>query len=376
MITGHNELQEFLTSLNGEKVFVYAGIDPTGKNIHLGHLGFISLLDSFKTNGHNVNIILGTGTAHIGDPTGKNEMRKMLDNQTIEENVISLQKDIEQIIPNINFVRNDWLRDLNLQTFMREAGSRIPLNDILNLSIVKTRLENGSGISLMEAIYPVLQAWDMVVMAKKAKELGFKKIVQCGGKDQTGNIALGLHLVKRLVDDIEPFGCLNELIVSSNGEKMGKTSGNALFVNPEITSDLLFFDSIVSTSDDLIPSMVDVLAPFLDKKQDIMKLKKTLAIVLLGWIRGEESVINVLKIKEKGFDAGNLQEFIFEKGISISKILKEVNFASSLGDARRLIKNSGIKIDDSTISDDIIFHDVTEFVLSKGKKNHCKVIIK
>lgn len=380
MLTGHKELDEFIKNLKDEKVFVYAGIDPTGKNIHIGHLGFMSLLDKFSTNGHNTNIILGTGTAFIGDPNGKNEIRKMLDEETIEENVKSIEKDIIQVLgDSVNFIRNDWLKELNLQNFMREIGAKVPLNDLLNMTIVKTRLESGNGITLMETIYPVLQGYDMVFMAKMAKELGFKKIVQIGGKDQTSNVAMGIHLVNRLVDDIEAIGVFSELITTPSGEKMGKTSGNALFINPEITSDILFFDSIISMPDDLIPSIIDVLVPFIDKEQDIMKMKKVLAIVLLGWIRDEEAVINVLKIKEKGFEAGNLQEFIFEvkeDNIFISKILKDVNFANSLGDARRLIKNSGVKIDQKPISDDIDFVKNCEFILSKGKKNHCKIILK
>lgn len=382
MITGHKELTSFLDKLKaeGKKVMVYAGFDPTGNSLHLGHLGVLSMLNRFKEDGHIAIALLGTGTAFIGDPTGKNEMRKMLDNDAIETNTRGIQNDIERVIPGIDFIRNDWLRDLNFQNFMREAGSRIPLNDLLNLSIVKTRLESGTGITLMEAIYPVLQGWDMVVLARIAKEIGCDMMLQIGGVDQTGNISMGIHLVNRLVDGIEADGILSPLIVTASGEKMGKSAGNALFLNPELTDDLLFFDSIVSVGDDLIPSMIEVLMPDLDKNADIMVLKRSLAIGITGLVRGEDAVTNILEIKSKGFDAGEIKtmEFDAEGGsISIVRILKESNLAPSFSEARRLIKNKGIKINGMTVnSDDGTATRGDDFVLSKGKKSHIKIIVK
>lgn len=383
MFTGHTEVDSLLDSLqkDGKKALVYAGFDPTGNSLHIGHLGVLSILDKFKNSGHDTIAVLGTGTAFIGDPTGKNEMRKMLDNETIESNTRGIQDDINRVIPDIEFIRNDWLRHLNFQNFMREAGSRIPLNDILNLSIVKTRLESGSGITLMEAIYPVLQGWDMVVLARMAKERGCDIILQVGGTDQTGNISMGIHLVNRLVDDIEADGILSPLIVTSSGEKMGKSAGNAIFLNPELTNDILFFDSIMSTPDDLIPSMINVLMPSLDKNTDIIKLKKALSIGITGWVRGDDAVLNILEIKEKGFDAGNLQTFKISlkerqsETISILHVLSKCEFVSSISEGRRLIKNKGVKIDGETIDDVVEWGTPIEFVLSKGKKNHAKIKI-
>lgn len=382
MITGHSELTTFLDKLKaeGKKVMVYAGFDPTGNSLHLGHLGVLSMLNRFKEDGHDAIALLGTGTAFIGDPTGKNEMRKMLDNDTIEANTRGIQNDIERVIPGIDFIRNDWLRDLNFQDFMREAGSRIPLNDLLNLSIVKTRLEAGTGITLMEAIYPVLQGWDMVVLARIAKEKGCDMMLQIGGMDQTGNISMGIHLVNRLVDGIGADGILSPLIVTASGEKMGKSAGNALFLNPELTNDLLFFDSIVSVADDLIPSMIDVLMPSMDKTANIMVLKRALAIGITGWVRGIDSVNNILDIKSRGFDAGSINTVEFDSnggGISIVRILKDTNMVPSLNEARRMIKNNGIKINGVTVHDEdrtVFSGDV--FVLSKGKKLHNKIVIK
>ena len=382
MITGHSELTTFLDKLKaeGKKVMVYAGFDPTGNSLHLGHLGVLSMLNRFKEDGHDAIALLGTGTAFIGDPTGKNEMRKMLDNDTIEANTRGIQNDIERVIPGIDFIRNDWLRDLNFQDFMREAGSRIPLNDLLNLSIVKTRLEAGTGITLMEAIYPVLQGWDMVVLARIAKENGCDMMLQIGGMDQTGNISMGIHLVNRLVDGIGADGILSPLIVTASGEKMGKSAGNALFLNPELTDDLLFFDSIVSVADDLVPSMIDVLMPDLDKDANIMVLKRALAIGITGWVRGEDAVNNILEIKKKGFDAGRIRNASFSvtNDISLESILKQTDLASSLSDARRLIKNEGIKIDNEKVVGNPIFtfgDKGKTFILSKGKKTHVKIIL-
>lgn len=381
MITGHAELTLFLDKLKaeGKKVAVYAGFDPTGNSLHLGHLGVLSMLNRFKEDGHAAIALIGTGTAFIGDPTGKNEMRKMLDSETIDSNAIGIEEDIRKVIPGVEFIRNNWLRDLNFQHFMREAGSRIPLNDLLNLSIVKTRLESGAGITLMEAIYPVLQGWDMVVLARRAKELGCDTMLQIGGVDQTGNISMGIHLVNRLVDGVEADGILSPLIVTSSGEKMGKSAGNALFLNPDLTDDLLFFDSILSVPDDLVSSMIDVVFPELDKTSDIMILKRALAIGITGWVRGDDAVKNILDIKSKGFDAGNIRtvEFNSEGGsISIVRILKETGLTDSLSDARRMIKNKGIKINgENVINDDEMVSGPSNFILSKGKKNHVKIII-
>lgn len=376
IVTGNNELEKFLKNLpEGEKVSVYAGIDPTG-DLHIGHLGFLRILSLFKEEGHDVNIILGTGTAFIGDPTGKNSIRKMLNESDIEKHTKSIKEDISSILgDDFNFIRNDWLKVLNFQTFMRDVGSKIPLNDILNLSMVKNRLEKGNGITLMEAIYPVMQGYDMVVMAQKAKEKGIKKIIQTGGADQYTNVSFGIHLVNRLVEGIEAICILSDLIVSPSGEKMGKTTSNALYINRTLTDDILFYDSIISMPDSVIPSMVSVLAPWIDTTQDIIKIKKILAISITGWIRGEDSVLNIMKIKEQGINSGNIEECVFDKDISIVKILKETNLVDSFTEARKLIKNKGVKINNAVIEEDFIISEPLEFILSKGKKNHRKIKI-
>lgn len=378
MITGHQEADQLIEKLKseGKKALVYAGFDPTGNSLHLGHLGVLSLMEKFQSAGHKVVAIIGTGTAFIGDPTGKNEMRKMLDDTDIESNAKGIENDIDRVLPYVQFIRNDWLRKLNLQDFLREAGSRIPLNDILNLSIVKTRLESGAGITLMEAIYPVLQGWDMVVMGGMAQSCGLDSVIQIGGTDQTGNIALGIHLSSRLVDGIDPIGVLSPLIVTSSGVKMGKSAGNALFLNPSLTDDLIFFDSIISMPDDLIPSMVDVLMPCLDKSAPIQKIKKALAIGLTAWVRGDDVVENILKIKSSGLEAGDLPIHEFDHGISLAAILLNTRIAESLSDARRLIRHNGVKIDGVTVIDTSLIPELGSFVLSKGKKTHIKVVIK
>ena len=377
MITGHEEVTVLLQELkdSNKKALVYAGFDPTGNSLHIGHLGVISLLKRFEDEGHHVRIILGTGTAFIGDPTGKNELRKMLSQDVIEKNTDGIINDINRVLSNPNFIRNDWLRNLNFQDFMREAGSRIPLNDILNLSIVKTRLESGSGITLMEAIYPVLQGWDMVVMSRMAKEeLNVETIIQIGGKDQVGNISMGIHLSKRLVDDINAFGVLSELITTADGVKMGKTAGNAIFLNPDLTDDLLFFDSIISVSDSLVDSMIKVLLPGMTNNGNIVKVKKNIAMELTKWVRGDESLDNILTIKNKGFDEGELKTIeLNSTDILVSTLLKEAGLTSSLTEGRKLIKNNGVKIDGEVIKDDLTIKSPSNFILSKGKKNHVRI---
>lgn len=379
MITGHEEVTVLLQQLkeSNKKALVYAGFDPTGNSLHIGHLGVISLLKRFEDEGHHVRIILGTGTAFIGDPTGKNELRKMLSQDVIEKNTDGIINDINRVLSNPNFIRNDWLRNLNFQDFMREAGSRIPLNDILNLSIVKTRLESGSGITLMEAIYPVLQGWDMVMMARLAKEeLNVDTVTQIGGKDQVGNISMGIHLSKRLVDGIDALGVLSELITTVDGVKMGKTAGNAIFLNPALTDDLLFFDSIMSVSDSLVDSMIKVLLPEMKNDGDIITVKKKMAIEITKWVRGEASLDNILTIKNKGFDEGELKTIEIKiKDISISSLLKESGLTSSLTEGRKLIKNNGVKIDGKEVKEDTIMTPPSNFILSKGKKNHVRVIL-
>lgn len=379
MITGHEEVTVLLQQLkeSNKKALVYAGFDPTGNSLHIGHLGVISLLKRFEDEGHHVRIILGTGTAFIGDPTGKNELRKMLSQDVIEQNADGIINDINRVLSNPNFIRNDWLRNLNFQDFMREAGSRIPLNDILNLSIVKTRLESGSGITLMEAIYPVLQGWDMVMMSRLAKEeLDVDTVIQIGGKDQVGNISMGIHLSKRLVDDIDALGVLSELITTADGVKMGKTAGNAIFLNPALTDDLLFFDSIMSVSDSLVDSMIKVLLPEMKNDGDIIKVKKKMAIEITKWARGETSLDNILTIKNKGFEEGELKTIeINIKDISVSSLLKESGLTSSLTEGRKMIKNNGVKIDGKEVKDDTIITSPSNFILSKGKKNHVRIIL-
>lgn len=380
MITGHQELDTLLADLKaqGIKALVYGGFDPTGSSLHLGHVGVISLLDKCKQAGHKTIALIGTGTAFIGDPTGKNALRTMLDSSVIEENSLGIIRDIQRIIPDIEFIRNDWLSELNLQDFLREICSKIPLNMILNLSTVKTRLQEGTGITLMESLYPVLQGIDMVVMAEQARDSNCQMVIQIGGVDQTGNISMGIHLVNRLVPDISAMGAMCNLITTPSGEKMGKSTGQGLFLDPSISSDLLFFDTIISMPDDMIPSIIDVLMPDLDKSSNIIALKKALAIGLTSYIRGPQAVENILLVKTQGLDSGNIPVFeiaIGNEPVTTCSILKNSGLVTSLSEARRMIKNKGIKINDKQVEEDSTWTAPSSFVLSKGKKSHIKVVI-
>lgn len=379
MFVGNKGLDELTAKLNteGRKALCYAGFDPTGDALHFGHLGLLSLITRCGNFGHFTQAIIGTGTAFIGDPTGKNEMRKMMDQETIERNAEGIEEDIERVVPGISFVRNDWLKDINLQDFMREVGSRIPLNMLLNLTIVKNRLESGDGISLMETIYPILQGWDMVVIARRAKEMGVDTVVQLGGVDQTGNISMGIHLVNRLVDGVTAEGLVTPIITGSNGEKMGKTAGNALWINPDKTDNVLFFDTIRSFPDNVVPQMIDVFMPSLNKDADINRLKTALAFGITGWVRGDDVVEKIIQDKQNG-GTDSLKEVIIMSSapVAIEDIMMEAEFATSKSDARRLIKNKGVKINDAVLEEPALYDPPTEFILSKGKKNKAKIILK
>lgn len=386
MITGQAELKAFLSQAraSGKKIFAYAGFDPTANSLHIGHLGVISMLQTIQNAGHDVVAVLGTSTATIGDPTGKTAARTVLEKDTIHENAKGVRNDLERF--GLQIIENSWLANLNFQEFMREVGSKIPLNMLLNLSLVKTRIESGVGISLMEATYPILQGWDMAVLARRAKDNGADIMVQVGGVDQTGNISVGIHLTHRTVHDIEAEGVLVPLVCGANGVKMGKSEGNALFLSPEKTDDFALHNTLLSLPDDIMTALwsgvsFDVDISVLNDECAALpgdlaaNIKRRQVDDVFRLIRGDAALRTLAQGKT------TLSEYEFTKPLRLVEILTNVGLSSSLGEGRRLIDGGGIKIDDvpvqkNTDGSDIVIVNEGIFKLQRGKKRCVMVNMK
>lgn len=357
----HAQMRNFFNNFSG-KALVYAGFDPTSDGLHLGSMSILSVLKDISDMGHQVCAIIGTGTGRIGDPTGKTSARKFMDAESLTKNVEGLRRDISRVIPSALIIENDWFSDISINDFMINVMSHIPLSRLLGLSIVKDRLESGNGISLMESIYPVFQAWDMVVMSDKAQEAGLDMVIQVGGQDQTGNMATGLHLLGKIRDNRNAEILTIPLITMANGEKMGKSAGNALWLAPEKLDNISFFDGILSIPDEVLESSINILANGLSFSDDIVQRKFEFAKTVFIKARGKEALEGVLKAKSGHQDNMNKSDI----GKDFQDTFVKSGLCKSRGEVLRMIKNSGIRVNGEKVIEPIDLK--TGDIISCGKR--------
>lgn len=346
IITGHNELQNFLNG-NGDKkpgvVMGYAGFDPTATGLHLGHLSVLRLMKRVVSANHNVWAVIGSETGKVGDPTGRNSMRPIMTDEQVSQNKKGILADISTVLPSVEILENEWLSHFSLTDAMNIFMRHVPMRKLLSLGLIRDRLgEDGEGITLMEALYPLLQAIDMVFLAKRAQKLGADTFIQFGGQDQTGNIGLGIHLVSRMVPGIQAVGCISPLIVNKNGSKMGKSSGGALFIREELVDNKQFFDTLLSMDDDLIESAMAILTPDLDVKGlSVIDTKKAFAMDVMQFARGQSAVDKLLRANAGSL--ADLKQAKVSNTCDLPDIAVQLGMASSKSEARRLMNQNGIR---------------------------------
>lgn len=385
--------------LETESVSIYCGTDPTGDSLHVGHLLPFLTLKRFAKYGHKPVVLVGGGTGIIGDPSGRSEERQLQSLETIAENAKKLENQLRNIFrgdENIEFVNNgDWLGKMSMIEFLRDYGKLINVNYMLAKDSVSSRLEN--GLSFTEFSYTLLQGIDYAYLNEHH---GVK--MQLGGSDQWGNITTGLEIMRKLRGDVEAYGFTIPLMLKSDGTKFGKSTGGAVWLDPEKTTPYEFYQFWFNTADnDTISAIkkftflekeeIEKLEESLAKEPHLRLAQKALAEELVKIVHGEAALESALNITKALF-SGNIKELTFDelkvavKGmpkaqlpkddINIVDFLVESGVVTSKRQAREDVNNGAISINGDKVTDLAFSVDNSSrledsfTVVRRGKKNY------
>ena len=378
---------------NKKSITGYIGFDCTASSLHVGSLLQIMILKLMQKHGHRPIVLLGGGTTLIGDPSGKDSTRKILNKNEIKNNIKSIKKVFNKILDTSNkkispiFVDNSkWLTKLNYIQFLREVGSHFTINKMLTFDSIKLRLEREQSLSYMEFNYMILQSYDFFQLYKNKN-----CILQIGGSDQWGNIINGTDLIRRMIQK-EAFGLTSPLITLASGSKMGKTEKGAVWLNEDQLSPYDYWQFWRNTDDRdvkrFLKFFTEIETKEIDaicfKEKNINNLKILLANEVTKILHGESAANNAEQTAEDTFTKGGLGADLPEikirlneikKGINILDLIANYKILSSKSEARRAILNKGFKINGIKIEDDkkvLNLRDFKDkcFKLSYGKKKH------
>ena len=381
--------------LDNQKIRAYIGFDCTAESLHVGSLLQIMCLRLLQKFGHQPIVLLGGGTTRIGDPSGKDKTRQMLDEEKIEKNIKNIEKILKIYLSSKSketspiFVNNyDWLKNLNYISFLRDIGKHFTINKMLSFDSVKLRLEREQSLSYMEFNYMILQAYDFLELNNKHGCL-----LQIGGSDQWGNIVNGVELVKRHSSK-EVFGLTTPLITLASGAKMGKTESGAIWLDKNLLSPYEYWQFWRNVDDKDLNKFLKIFTEIpideIKKRENdnINDLKIILANHATSMLHGEDQSKKCFEQAKKIFNDNSSDEGlpilkVEKKQIenkNISDLILQSKLESSKSEIKRLIKNNGIKINNSKIEEDvpvakIDFDEKNFFKLSIGKKKHFKIII-
>ncbi len=389
-----NEL-ELSNLLNKESTNAYIGFDSTAPSLHVGSLLQIMCLRLLQKHGHRPIVLLGGGTTRIGDPSGKEETRKILSEKQIENNIYNIKKVFKIFLKTNNpklkplFVNNyKWLSKLNYINFLRDIGRHFTINKMLTFDSVKLRLEREQSLSYMEFNYMILQAYDFYELNKSNK-----CSLQIGGSDQWGNIVNGVELIKRESGN-HVYGLTTPLITLASGAKMGKTEKGAIWLNKDMLSPYDYWQFWRNTDD---RDVLKFLKMFTDlsldriynlKDNNINELKILLANNATEMLHGKKEAEKSAKLAINTFKENstgeNLPAIKVKNDILTKNIIELISFINkdiSKSEIRRLIKSNAIKIDNKNIQDEkyiiepILFSNKGFIKLSIGKKKHFKITV-
>ena len=391
--TNETELSDLM---NNEKIKAYIGFDCTAESLHVGSLLQIMCLRLLQKNGHRPIVLLGGGTTRIGDPSGKDKTRKILNEEEIEKNIKNIQNILKKFLNSNDpdtkpiFVNNyAWLKNLNYISFLRDIGKHFTINKMLTFDSVKTRLEREQSLSYMEFNYMILQAYDFLELNKKENCM-----LQIGGSDQWGNIVNGVDLIKRYSNK-QSYGLTTPLITLATGAKMGKSENGAIWLDEKLLSPYDYWQFWRNTDDrDVIRFLkifTDIEYSELDNKNDknINELKILLANEATTMLHGTKAAMNSKQAAKEAFSGNTLgsnlpsakiQNKDLDKKINIIDLVTLSKLETSKSEIRRLIKGNAIKINDKIISDEKLiikneFFNDNYLKLSIGKKRHIKIVI-
>ena len=392
------DLNKLNSLIKTNSIKAYIGFDCTASSLHVGSLLQIMCLRLLQKHGHQPIVLLGGGTTLIGDPSGKDATRKILDEKSIENNIKKIKEIFKKLLDFSNkktepiFVNNaEWLKKLNYIEFLRDIGKHFTINKMLSFDSVKLRLEREQSLSYMEFNYMILQAYDFFKLNEKNN-----CILQIGGSDQWGNIVNGVELIRKLSQK-EAFGLTTPLITLSSGAKMGKTESGAIWLDEKLLSPYEYWQFWRNTNDEDVNRFLKYfteieikdLEETIKDEKNINNLKILLANEATKILHGEKNSKEAEKTAKETFEGSgigkNLPEILLEKkqitnGMQILDLLVNDKIFKSKGEARRAINEKGIKINDQVVDDEkkiISSSDFNDDILkiSHGKKRHFLVKI-
>lgn len=396
-----SDLQGLEKRMEEGPVTLYVGTDPTGPSLHAGHMVPMFAVAHLARAGHKPTVLIGGGTAMVGDPSGKTEMRKMISAKEIYENGKRFEKQLNTffhhagVTEEVNFVNNaDWLSGLNYIEFLRDIGRHFSVNRMLSFEAYKMRME--TGLSFIEFNYQLLQSFDFLELYRKHNcEL------QIGGDDQWGNIVAGVDLIRRVEGhEARSFGLTFPLVTRSDGKKMGKTEQGAVFLDGELFTPFYFFQYWRNVADaDVIKFLklftflpmeqINEMASWKDQK--INEAKEILAYEFTSLVHGKETADKVLESVKAAFSkAGSgaaldsmptteIPSAELEAGIGVLELFARSGLCSSRGEARRLVQQGGARVNDEKVSDFEQNIDASHLgehgiVLRAGKKRYARIV--
>lgn len=389
-ITNREKVKEIL---NKNKVYFYIGFDPTADALHVGHLAQIMIASRLQRAGHVPIILFGGGTALIGDPSGKTDMRKMLTADEINHNIERFKVQASKFIdfsPGKALIVNnaDWLTELNYVKFLREIGVHFSVNRMLAAECYKQRLER--GLTFFEMNYMVMQGYDFLVLNRK-----YGCSLELGGDDQWSNIISGVELIRKC-DRKEAYGLTFKLLTTSEGKKMGKTEKGAVWLDPQKTSPYDFYQYWRNVDDKDVVKCMQMLTHFSVEEiriysqlqdQEINKAKDALAFEITKLVHGETEAKKCQDVSRAIFETKstneNMPSYTLEKddladgSIEIVELLCKSEMCPSKSEARRLVQQGGISVNDEKITD--VHYTVSKsalesgIVVRKGKKVFKKI---
>jgi tyrosyl-tRNA synthetase len=364
----------------------YIGFDATAPSLHVGSLVQIMMLRRLQQAGHKPIVVMGGGTTKVGDPSGKDESRKLLDNAGIAANIASIRRIFDRFLTfgdgptDAVMVDNaDWLDTLEYIPFLRDIGRHFSINRMLTFDSVKLRLDREQPLSFLEFNYMILQAYDFLELSRR-----FQCRLQLGGSDQWGNIVNGIDLTRR-IDGVELYGLTTPLITTADGSKMGKTAAGAVWLHEDSLSAYDYWQFWRNTDDRDVGRFLRLFTDLpLDEiarlealdGAEINEAKKQLATAATALCRGiaaaEEAAETARRTFEEGAAGSALPTLKVEGQISLVDALLGLGLIASKGEAKRLIKGGGARIDGKQITDEAYVITITDQScrVSAGKKAH------
>jgi len=390
-MTHEDEIKELLEK---EKITFYIGFDPTADSLHVGHFLQIMVMSHMQKAGHRPIVLIGGGTAMVGDPSGRTDMRKMLTKEEIDRNAEAFKKQMQRLIDfsdgkAIMANNADWLLNLNYIEFLRDIGVHFSVNRMLTAECFKSRLER--GLSFLEFNYMLMQAYDFLELNRR-----YNCVMQMGGDDQWSNIIAGIELIRKK-EGKQAYGMTFTLLTTSEGKKMGKTEKGAIWLDPNKTSPYEFYQYWRNIADADVEKALALLT-FLPmdevrrlgalKDKEINEAKKLLAYEVTKLIHGEEEAIKAQKAAEALFESGGDLDNVPSVAVSsdvfgkkILDVLFETKIIPSKSEGRRLVQQGGLYINnekvesiDEYIKDDMIKDN--SILIRKGKKEYHRLVIK